>query len=547
MSGRAVSAQARKDQRGYIKLSLDFLENHRTGPLSPVTKLGLIELWIYCHRNRTNGIVPAAHARRTVHKRMREVLTAAGCWQHYACAPPTPCRQGGCTTAAPCGQDGYVMHDYDKHQPRYPSSGEDRRRDARAYIKLSVDFLENHRTGSLSPVAKLALIEMWMYCHRNRTNGVIPLSAFRKIATARIRDALVAAGSCRYDADITATPCHHDADAMSPPPRQGIGTTASPCRRDGGTTSASCRHGVVTMHDYRRHQTTYADPERRREQARSAGKSGGLAKAAKNREPATGTASEPGSETAAAPSRDARASHKSQVTSTSGTYVGIPPPVGNARGETENGAPPTPPPRVPPPAPPRVPRARHGGDAVADRLNAAAPEVPATPAMRRRVLARLVPDAVAVLADPDTGSIRRAQAQAELDRAEAVIDARAEYLASGDVAENPEKDRLFDPYGDSGYSRRMAAAHRPLPVPDPVTVGERRALAFRLARDHIDTLTGHGARPPSTAREALRAELEALLDAGVHQDVLLGELTDMGEAGLWAASKLRQRLQQVRP
>ncbi|WP_225728875.1 MULTISPECIES: hypothetical protein [unclassified Nocardia] len=162
--------------------------------------------------------------------------------------------------------------------------------------------------------------------------------------------------------------------------------------------------------------------------------------------------------------------------------------------------------------------------------------------MRRRVLARLVPDAIAVLAEPDAGTFRHAQAQAELDRAEALIDARAEYLATGDVAENPDLDRLFDLYGDAGYYWRMTAAHKPLPVPDPVTVGEKRAMAWQLARDHLDMITRNGGTPPGRAREALRAELEALLGDGVHQDVLRSELGGMAEAGLWAASKLRERL-----
>ncbi|WP_156095044.1 hypothetical protein [Nocardia lijiangensis] len=518
VSGWGDPVDARRDRRGFIRLSVDFLENRRTGPLSPVAKLTLIGLWIYCARNRTDGIVPAAYARRTVPKRLREALTAAGCWHPLTCTTTSPCHHGTCTTAASCGQEALVMRDYGRHQPLYRNPDAPGT-DHRPYLKLSVDFLENHRTGPLSPVAKLTLIELWIYCHRNRTNGIVSLAAFRKIAPSRIRDALIAAGSCRPHVCTTAAPCHHGA-----------------C-----TTSAPCGHGVVIMHDYHRHQTTHIDPQRRREQARSAGKSGGLAKAAKTRRPASG----PASGTARDPATNARASQKLEVKDVSSS-VDNSPPVRNARGKNGNGAPPTPP--LPPPtaAGPTVPRARHGGDDVADRLNAAAPEVPATSAMRRRVLARLVPDAVAVLADPATGPIRRAQAQAELDRAEAVIDARAEYLASGDVAENPEKDRLFDPHGDSGYARRMAAAHRPLPVPDPITAGERRALAFRLARDHLDAVSRQGANPPGGAREALRAELEALLDGGVHQDVLRAELAEMREAGLWAASKLRQRVQQVR-
>ncbi|WP_109523611.1 MULTISPECIES: hypothetical protein [Nocardia] len=543
MSGPLLPAEGRKDQRGYIKLSLDFLENHRTGPLSPVTKLALIEMWIYCHRNRTNGVVGSTHARRAVPKRLRETLTAAGCWQHQECSESVPCRQGGCTQAAPCGQEVYVMHDYAQHQPLYleasARTGAGTRRDMRPYIKLSVDFLENRRTEPLSPVAKLALIEMWMYCHRNRTNGVLPLSAFRKIAKTRIQDALIAAGSCRLYVGTTATPGHHDGGTTAPPTRHDTGTAATPRRPDVAATSPSRRHDGVVMHDYDRHQTLYTDPARRTEQARSAGKSGGLAKAAKNREQGGGSASE----TAAASSRDARASHKSQVISTSGTYVDIPPPVGNAREEIH---PDPPPPRPSPPPAPVAPRARHGGDDAADRLNAAAPEVPATPAMRRRVLARLAPNAVAVLADPDTDPIRRQRAQADLDRAEAVIDARDEYLKTGELTENCDADLLFDPYGDNGAMRRMIAAQRPLPVSDPITVGERRAMAFRLAREHIDTLTGYGAHPPGKAREAMRAELEALLEAGVSQDVLRSELRLMLEAGLWAASKLRERLAEAR-
>ncbi|MET7772317.1 hypothetical protein, partial [Nocardia sp. NPDC005366] len=218
VSGPRASADRRKDPRGYITLSVDFLENHRTGPLSPVTKLTLIELWIYCHRNRTNGTIPAAQAHRLVHKRVREVLTAAGCWHQRACTPSAPCALGACSASASCGRQVYALHDYDKHQLRYTATGDaaldDPLRDRRPYIKLAVDFLDNHRTGPLSPVAKLALLDLWIYCHTNRTNGVVPLSAFRRIATPRIRAMLIKAGSCHHDADVVPPSRHHDADTV---------------------------------------------------------------------------------------------------------------------------------------------------------------------------------------------------------------------------------------------------------------------------------------------------------------------------------------------
>ncbi|MEU2030756.1 hypothetical protein [Nocardia amamiensis] len=496
--------EVRKDSRGYIKVSLDFLENHRTGPLTPVTKLSLLELWIYCARNRTDGIVPAAHARRLVPRRIREALSVAGCWHHLGCTVATPCLHGVCMTGSPCGQGVYVMHDYGKHQTLHNHVAERPARDTRAYIKLSFDFLENHRTGPLSPVAKLTLIALWMYSHRNRTNGMVPAAQARKMVPRRIRDVLTTAGCWQ----------HHDC------------TTATPCLHGACTTAAPCGHGVVTMHDYRHHQTVYFDTAEKREKARSAGRSGGLAKAANRR----AAASKPASETARTPAGNASASHRSQVTDISGS-VGSTPAVRNAWEEK------------PLPTARPSPRHRHGGDEVVDRLNAAAPEVPATAAMRQRVLARLAPDAVAVLADPDAGAVRRAQAQAELDRANALIDARAEFLATGNVTENPDSDRLFDPHGPDGYARRMAAAQHPLPVPDPVTPGEVRALAYRLARDHVEAITRNGGHPPGPAREALRAEIEALLAHGVSQDVVRAELAGMLDSGLWAASKLRERLQ----
>ncbi|MET7774074.1 hypothetical protein, partial [Nocardia sp. NPDC005366] len=338
----------------------------------------------------------------------------------------------------------------------------------------------------------------------------------------------------RRHEDGSSAPCRHDG-----------GVTVAPRRHDDGTTSASCRHGVVIMHDYQHHQTTYTDPGDTREKTRSDWESDSLPEVAENRDPQQ--------ENVRSPARDARASRprasqKLEVISTSGTYVGIPPPVGNAREEIHPDPPPSEsmPSREPQPTVRVAPRARHGGDSVADRINASAPEIPATPAMRQRVLARLAPNGVAVLADPDSDAIRRERARDELDRAEAVIDARAEYLKTGDLAPNADADFLFDRYGDNGAMRRMIAAQRPLPVPDPVTVGERRAMAFRLAGEHIDTLIGYGARPPGKAREAMRAELEALLEAGVSQDVLRSELRAMLEAGLWAASKLRERLSEAR-
>ncbi|MFG1793953.1 hypothetical protein [Nocardia sp. NPDC049149] len=491
-----------RDTRGYIKLALDFLENPKTAPMSPVTKLKLIELWIYCARNRTEGMVTATQARRLVPGRIREVFTVARCWHHHDCTTVTACQHGACTPSAPCGREFFTMHDYERHQSLHgPASA--RRKDTRGYLKLSVDFLENRKTGPLTPVTKLKLIELWIYCARNRTNGVIAASQARKIAPPRIRDALTMAGSWQHHTCTTATPCQHGACTPNTP----------------------CGHGFFTMHDYRRHQTHYLDPTARSEQARSAGRKGGLAKAANRRDTASETASVP----ARAPASNAGASHNSQVINTSTPVSSLP--YGSDAWEEKP---------LPPPRP--APRPRHGGDEVADRLNAAAPEIPTTPAMRRRVLARLAPDAVAVLADPDAGAIRHAQAQAELDRAEAVIDARTEYLATADVVEKPDIDRLFDPHGDHGYARRMAAAHTPLPTPDPVTPGERRAMAYRLARDHIDAIARHGGTPPGPAREALRAELEALLDSGVHQDRLRTELAAMRETGMWAASKLRERL-----
>ncbi|WP_063047913.1 hypothetical protein [Nocardia pseudovaccinii] len=512
----AEPAEVKKDTRAYIKLSLDFLENHRTGPLSPVAKLTLIGLWMYCARNRTDGVVPAPYARRSVPKRLREALTMAGCWQHHDCTTATPCLHGACTAAAPCGQEAFVMHDYSSHQSLHSAAADKPAKDSRGYIKLSVDFLENHRTGPLSPVAKLTLIELWMYCHRNRTNGVVPAAAARRIAPRRIRDALTTAGCWQY----------HDC------------TTATPCRYGACTVSAPCRQGCDTMHDYRKHQNQYFNHPGRVEKASSSGTSRGTAKQRETSETATGIASE----TTDAAAGLVYASHKLQV-----IYPSIPlgdnPAVSNPReGKPQREKPP----QSPSPPSRLGPRPRHGGHDVADRLNAAVPEIPATPAMRRRVLARLAPDAVAVLDDPHAGPVHRAHAQADLDRAAAVIDARAEYLDTGDVSENPKADRLFDPHGDTGYARRMAAAQTPLPVPDPITPGEVRAMAFRLARDHIDAITRHGGRAPGSAREALRAELEALLGDGVHQDLLRAELAAMLNGGIWAASKLRERLHEAR-
>ncbi|WP_225728874.1 MULTISPECIES: hypothetical protein [unclassified Nocardia] len=101
--------EARKDGRGYIKLSVDFLENRKTGPMSPVAKLALIELWIYCVRNRTDGVVPGTQARKLVPKRIREVFTVAQSWHHHDCTTTAPCGHGACTATAPCGH-GFLHH-----------------------------------------------------------------------------------------------------------------------------------------------------------------------------------------------------------------------------------------------------------------------------------------------------------------------------------------------------------------------------------------------------------------------------------------------------
>ncbi|MBF6105031.1 hypothetical protein IU500_13365 [Nocardia terpenica] len=478
-----------RDTRPYIKLTLDFLENPKTAPLSPVAKLKLIETWIFCARNRTDGVLLAVQARKLIPLRIRQIFDQAQVWHHVSCTTIAPCGIGVCTASVPCGQESYRMHDYDAHQTLYTSTRT--RTDARGYIRVALDFLENHKTGPMTPVAKLKLIELWIFCARNRTDGVITTGQARRIVPARIRDVFTTARSWH----------HHDC------------TTHAPCGHGGCTMSAPCLRGVFVMHDYSAHQTTTG----RSEKAQAAGRLGGLAKAARTRRIASISAT------------NARAVHKSQVINTSLTR-GFNPAESAARK------------RDSPPPVRLAARRRHGGDEVADRLNAAAPEIPVNPAMRQRVLARLVPDAVSVLADPEVGAARRARAQAELDRAGAVIDARAEYLATGDLAENPDMDRLFDQHGGRGYTRRMAAAQTPLPTPDPVTAGEARALAYRLARDHVDTVTRQGGTPPGSAREALRAEIEALLSEGIHQDVLRAELGAMREAGLWAASKLRARI-----
>ncbi|WP_062989859.1 hypothetical protein [Nocardia anaemiae] len=502
--------EIKKDTRGYIKVSLDFLENHKTTPMSPVAKLTLIELWIYCARNRTDGVVATSRARK-VPRRIRDVLTAAGSWHHHECTTATPCLHGVCTVAAPCGQGFYLMHDYGKHQTLYADRATRAGKDTRGYIKVSFDFLENHKTGPMSPVAKLTLIELWIYCARNRTNGIIATAHTRKMAPRRIRDVFTTARSWHHHACTTATPCRH-----------GACTVATPCRQ-----------GFSIMHDYRKHQNHYCDHSGKGEKARSAGQSGRQVRAADTSASASETATEIASETTDAGAGLAYASHKLQV-----IYPSIPLGDNPAVRDAREGKP------LPPPRP--ALRRRHGGEDVADRLNAAAPEIPATPAMRQRVLARLAPDAVEVLADPHAGAVRRAQAQADLDRAAALIDARAEFLDTGEVGENPTVDRLFDPHGDTGYARRMAAAQQRLPVPDPVTPGEVRAMAFRLARDHIDAITRHGGRAPGSARESLRAELEVLLGDGVHQDLLRTELAAMLNSGVWAASKLRERIQAAR-
>lgn len=64
-------------------------------------------------------------------------------------------------------------------------------RDPRTFITVHDGMPEHHKIEALSDKAFRALIDLWCWCSRNLTNGVVPESVWLKRTTAKVRGELV--------------------------------------------------------------------------------------------------------------------------------------------------------------------------------------------------------------------------------------------------------------------------------------------------------------------------------------------------------------------
>lgn len=112
-------------------------------------------------------------------------------------------------------------------------------RDPRPYITVHDGMPEHPKVEALSDGAFRLLIDLWCYCHRNHTNGRVPATTWRKRGTPRTRAELLAAPFAVNRPD-----------------------------------------GDVEMREYLDHQQSTDDIAAARERKATAGRAGGLAKAA---------------------------------------------------------------------------------------------------------------------------------------------------------------------------------------------------------------------------------------------------------------------------
>lgn len=123
------------------------------------------------------------------------------------------------------------------------------RKDTRPYIKVTLDMPDHPKYAGLTRAQKFLVIEGWIHCAKYKTDGHMDIHVWRKFGTKKDRVLFEQVGIVKMDSD--------DAGA--------------------------------NFVDYLEHQTSRAEQEAKQDQARSAGKKGGAAKAAK----ASETGSEP--------------------------------------------------------------------------------------------------------------------------------------------------------------------------------------------------------------------------------------------------------------
>ncbi len=123
------------------------------------------------------------------------------------------------------------------------------RKDTRPYIKVTLDMPDHPKYAGLTRAQKFLVIEGWIHCAKYKTDGHMDIHVWRKFGTKKDRILFEQVGIVKMDSD----------------------------------------EAGANFVDYLEHQTSRAEQEAKQDQARSAGKKGGAAKAAKTSE----TGSEP--------------------------------------------------------------------------------------------------------------------------------------------------------------------------------------------------------------------------------------------------------------
>ncbi|MBJ7481769.1 hypothetical protein [Rhodococcus sp. (in: high G+C Gram-positive bacteria)] len=123
------------------------------------------------------------------------------------------------------------------------------RKDTRPYIKVTLDMPDHPKYAGLTRAQKFLVIEGWIHCAKYKTDGHMDIHVWRKFGTKKDRFLFEEVGIVKMDSD----------------------------------------EAGANFVDYLEHQTSRAEQEAKQDQARSAGKKGGAAKAAKTSE----TGSEP--------------------------------------------------------------------------------------------------------------------------------------------------------------------------------------------------------------------------------------------------------------
>lgn len=115
--------------------------------------------------------------------------------------------------------------------------------DERTYIKVHDGMPDHPKVDALSDAGFRLLMETWCWCSRHLTDGIVPLTSWRKRSAPKVRAELITA-------QLAHEPSHDCASCPQPPA------------------------GHVVMHDYLEHQRSAAEVAELRETKRKAGAKG---------------------------------------------------------------------------------------------------------------------------------------------------------------------------------------------------------------------------------------------------------------------------------